>query len=161
MPVYRAADRHPAGREPAIHCYGYGVLAYASSMDQPARLTEEARKHALYLREIVLEVGAEGGSITLLRERRADENWQFQMKTDETALYDALSEEDRNGMDFVAQTGYVHSFNEALALLDRYQWFSLCPLKVHPELLDAVLLKVRKRGGPTEEARWREELKHR
>ena len=37
--------------------------------------------------------------------------------------------------DFVAQTGYIHSFHEALGLLDRYPWFSLCPLKVHPELM--------------------------
>jgi hypothetical protein len=118
-----------------------------------------AGKESTTLRETVLEVGAEGGSITLLRERKAGEDWQFQVKTDETTLDDLLSEVDRNGIDFVAQTGYLHSFNEALPLLDRYPWFSLCPLKVHPEFLDAVLLEVRKRGGPTEETRWRERLK--
>jgi hypothetical protein len=112
------------------------------------------------LREIVLEVGAEGGSITLLREKKADEDWQFQMKTNETAFYDLLLEEDRNEIGkYFAQTGYVQTFTEALGLLDRYAWFGLYPLKVHPEFLEAVLLEVRKRGGATQEARWREELK--
>ena len=111
-------------------------------------------------REIVLEVGAEGGSITLLGRRNADENWQFEMETNETALYDLLSEEDRNTIGEYAQSACVCSFHEALGLLDRYQWFSLYPLKVHPEFFDAVLLEVRKRGGPVEETRWRKELKH-
>jgi hypothetical protein len=113
-------------------------------------------------REIVLEVGTEGGSITLLGERNAGDNWQFQIETDESTLYDLLSEEDRNTIvEYCAQTVCVSSLHEALGLLDRYQWFSLCPLKVHPEFLDAVLLEVRKRGGPSEETRWRKDLKHR
>jgi hypothetical protein len=94
------------------------------------------------------------------RERKAGEDWRFQMKTDETALEDFLSEEDQ-GMNLVEQSGYVHSFHEALGLLnDRYPgWFGLYLLKVHPEFLDTVLLEVRKRGGPTEVTRWRERLK--
>jgi hypothetical protein len=81
------------------------------------------------------------------------------MKINETALYDALSEEDRNSMgEYFAQIGYARSFQEGLRLLDRYQWFRLQPLEVHPEFLDAVLREVKKRGGPTEETRWREQL---
>jgi hypothetical protein len=119
-----------------------------------------AGKEPTTLCETVLEVGAEGGSITLIRERKADEDWQFQMTTNETALYDQLSEEDRNEIgEHFAQTGYVRSFHEALTLLDRYPWFGLYPLKVHPEFLDRVLLEVRKRGGPPEETRWRATLK--
>jgi len=112
------------------------------------------------LRETVLEIGAEGGSVTISRERKAGEDWRFQMKTDETALEGFLSEEDQ-GMNLVEQSGYVHSFHEALGLLnDRYPgWFGSYLLKVHPEFLDTVLLEVRKRGGPTEETRWRERLK--
>ena len=118
-----------------------------------------ASKESTTVRETVLGVGAEGGSITLIREKRAGGDWEFQMKTNETALYDALSEEDRNGIgEYFAQTGYVRSFHEGLRLLDRYPWFRLQPLEVHPEFLDAVLREVNKRGGPTEETRWREEL---
>jgi hypothetical protein len=113
------------------------------------------------LPEIVLKIGAEGGSLTILRERIAEQGWQFRVKVDETTLYDMLSEEDRRGMrveDF-ARTEYAHTFQEALRQLDRYQWFRLYPLDVHPEFLDAVLAEVEKRGGLDEVARWREQLK--
>jgi hypothetical protein len=110
--------------------------------------------------ETVLQVGAEGGSITLLRERKAGGDWQFRMATNELATYDMLSEEDLVGLGpAVRETGYVHSFREALGLLDDGpRWFGLYPIEVHPEYLDAVLRAVRERGGPTEEARWREQL---
>jgi hypothetical protein len=112
-------------------------------------------------REVVLEVGAEGGSVKLVRERKADGNWQFQIKTDETTLRDVLSEGDQNGIEFSSQTGYVHSFEEALRLLDKYRWFKLYPLEIHPEFLDAVLVQVKMRGGDAAEARWREKLQNR
>jgi len=112
------------------------------------------------LREIVLEVGSEGGSLTLLRERDADGAWQFRVERNETALYDMLSEDDRIGFgDYFARTGYVHSFHEALSLLDKYPWFHLYPLQVHPEFLDVVLREVRKRGGEAAELQWQEQLK--
>jgi hypothetical protein len=122
-----------------------------------------AGAEAAALRETVLEVGSEGGSITLLRERKAGEGWKFRMKTNESASYEALSEEDRNEIgEPVSQTGYVHSFREALGLLDQYRWFELDPIEVHPEYLDAVLLAVKERGGrggATEETRWRQQLR--
>jgi hypothetical protein len=72
------------------------------------------------LRESVLEMGAEGGSVAILRERKARDVWQFQMKTDESTLYDFLSKEDQ-GINLFSQTEYVQSFHEALGLLnDRY-----------------------------------------
>jgi hypothetical protein len=111
------------------------------------------------LREIVLEVGSEGGSLTLLRERNADEDWRFRIERNEIALYDLLSKEDRGKTgDYFARTGYVQSFPEALSLLDRYPWFRLYPVRVHSEFLEAVLLEVRKRGGKTAETHWRERL---
>jgi hypothetical protein len=113
------------------------------------------------LHEVVLEVGAEGGSITLVRERNRNEDWWFRIETNETALRDVLSQGDQNGIEFSSQTGYVHSFEEALRLLDKYPWFRLYPLEIHPEFIDAVLGAVRKRGGAAAETRWREKLKHR
>jgi guanosine-3',5'-bis(diphosphate) 3'-pyrophosphohydrolase len=110
-------------------------------------------------REVVLKVGADGGSVTLFRDRNAHGDWRFRMGTDESTLYDMLSEEDRGEWgDYRSQTAYVHSFNEAITLLDKYQWVELEPLHVLPEFLDAVLLEVRKRGGKTAEMRWREVL---
>ena len=110
-------------------------------------------------RETVLEVGAEGGSITLFREARAVGDWQFRMATNELATHDMLSEEDVTGLGPAArETDYVHSFDEGLELLDKYPWFKFVPLQVHAAYRNAVLRAVRERGGPTEETRWKEHL---
>ena len=105
--------------------------------------------------ETVVEVGCEGGSITLFREREAGEAWKFRMGTNESAVYDMLSEEDLAGLGAgITETRYVYSFDEALGLLDTYRWFGMVPLEVHPEYRDAVVLAVRERGGPQEAIRW-------
>jgi hypothetical protein len=72
-------------------------------------------------REIVLKVGADGGWLTLLRAQTTSKDWRFRVETNESALYDLLSEEDRREIgEYFSQTGYVRSFQEALHLLDRY-----------------------------------------
>ena len=113
------------------------------------------------LREIVLKIGSEGGSLTILRERQAgNEEWRFCVERNETALYDLLSEEDRGEFGkYVSKSGFFHSFGEALTLLDRYPWFKLYPVEVHPEFLDSVIAEVGKRGGAAAVARWRQKLK--
>ncbi len=112
------------------------------------------------LPEIVLKIGAEGGTLTILREQIVEQGWQFRIELNETTLYDMLSEEDQRGMgveDF-ARTEYAPTCQEALRRIERYQWFRLYPLEVHPEYLDAVLAEVAKNGGLEEVARWRERL---
>ncbi len=110
-------------------------------------------------REVVFEVGGEGGSLTLLRERAEDGHWRFRFEKDETTLSDLLLEDDNSttGREF-AEAQYANSLDQALTLLDRYPWFSFVPLEVHPEFLDLVLDQVRRRGGEHEEKRWREHL---
>ncbi|MFL6449739.1 MAG: DUF262 domain-containing protein [Bryobacteraceae bacterium] len=111
-------------------------------------------------RETVLEVGSEGGSLRLVRQRNVHGDWDFRAERNETALYDLLSDEDRNGIEFSSQTGYVRSFQDALSLLDKYPWFRLHPTLVNPEFRDAILFEVKKRGGEVDETRWRRELMH-
>src|SRR5262249_7031765 len=114
-----------------------------------------APKKSNALPEIILKIGAEGGTVTISRERIAEKNWQFRTKLDETTLYDMLSDEDRSGMtvkDF-ARTEYTLTFQEALKRLDVYKWFRLYPIDVHPEFLDTVLAEVGKRGGSDEVGR--------
>jgi hypothetical protein len=110
------------------------------------------------LRELVLEVGAEGGSLSLVRRRNIDANWEYRTETDETAFYDLLSKGDLSGLEVSTHSRYVRSFEEALTVLDKYPWFDFVPLKVHPEYFHAVLGEVRKRGGEATERRWRKEL---
>lgn len=116
--------------------------------------------HRCTSRETVFEVGADGGSIVLWRERMSGEEWKFGVSTNEAAISDVLSEEDAFTSEQAAQPGYGNSFREGLALLDtnRCRWFGLYPVEIHPDYFDAVLLAVRERGGATAEGRWREAL---
>ena len=108
---------------------------------------------------IVLEIGGEGGSIKMLRESDGDGGWGFRVQTDESAMADILSNDDRAGIDsLTSKSPFVHSFEEALDLLDKYPWAELHPLFVRQGVLDSILLEVRKRGGEAAEARWRQEL---
>jgi hypothetical protein len=111
--------------------------------------------------EIVLEVGAEGGSLAVFGERIAEGKWRFRVVRDEISFRELLSDEDLEGLVLFELGDYVPSFQDALKLLDRYPWFRLYPLVVHPNFLDLVLSGVKKRGGTEEETRWREMLKRR
>jgi hypothetical protein len=110
-------------------------------------------------REVVLEVGAEGGSITLVRERHGEEDWKFWVHTDESSMADLLDDDDLAGMGSLSsKTSGVHAFSDAMTLLDGYPWITLAPLYVHPDFLDFVLAQVRKCGGEAAETRWQTEL---
>jgi len=109
--------------------------------------------------EVGSEVGSEGGSITLLRENSGD-GWRFRVKTDETAAYEMLSEEDQEDIEFQTASRAVGSFEEALEQLDRYPWTRLIPLKVHPEFLQQILAAVEKRDGKEIAVQWNERLTH-
>ncbi len=112
--------------------------------------------------ELVLEIGGEGGSIKLERERSKSGDWVFRVKTDESGIADLHSEEDRAGIgSLVSETPSVHSFQEAISSLDKYPWFKLVPLYVHPDFLAPVLFAVKERGGEAAEARWRQDLERR
>ncbi len=106
--------------------------------------------------QVILKIGAEGGSIAILGQRSGLGNWKFFMETDETAMADLLSGEDRSSLghrDFNRQSGIVDNFDDALKMIDRYPWHKLCPLKVHSDFQDRVLAEVERRGGSVE--RWK------
>ena len=95
-------------------------------------------------REVVLEVGAEGGSLTLSRERAQDGRWRFRLERNETTLRDVLLDDDQSTMSLgFAEDPYANSLDQALASSDQCPWFRLFPLQVHPQFLDAVLIRCR------------------
>jgi hypothetical protein len=108
--------------------------------------------------EIILKVGAAGGSLTLFGIKSPDGQWKFFQERNETAAYDLLSEEDREGLTPVSRTPYMHSIENALLSLEQYPWFKLFPMKVHPEFLDEILEEVKRLGVKSEIQRWREHL---
>jgi hypothetical protein len=82
--------------------------------------------------EIILNVGAEGGALTIEGNRAAN-GWRFRAIRNEYALFDLLNAEDREGFEFWSGSGWVDSFDRALALFDKYPWHRLYPLQVHPD----------------------------
>lgn len=109
--------------------------------------------------QIVLEVGAEGGSITLSRLTREGRQ-TFTLGTNESALDDLLSDEDvlPSGPNAQPVGGTI---DEALDALDRYPWYRLSPLFVHPEFAELIRSAVRERGGDEALQRWNRTLDRR
>jgi len=53
--------------------------------------------------ETILELGAEGGSLTLFGNRDAAGQWRFRTQTDETTMNDLLDEEDLRVLGYVCR----------------------------------------------------------
>ena len=85
----------------------------------------------------ILVVGCEGGSIELLGLKRND-GWIFKMATDESSLSVIFNEEDLPG-ELTSESGIVSKWEEALKLIDSYQWASMYPVEGHPEFADKVM----------------------
>lgn len=111
---------------------------------------DNARPTLKRMPEVVLKVGSESGSLELLRERNAGEGYQFWMQTNECTLADFI---DEDVGDPSSRSRRVDSLDEAFVLLERYKWYGLSPIKIHPDSLAHVLREVERRGGGTEEKR--------
>lgn len=97
-------------------------------------------------REVIVEVGAEGGSITLYGVR-TDTGWRYQRNVVDQTLFMLDEEEIRHDSLFCS------SWDEALSLLDKYPWHQLYPLQVHSEFQAAVLRAVQERFSGDDRAR--------
>ena len=91
------------------------------------------------MQQIILEVGADGGSITLLGVE-SNGAWQFKVTTGEAALVDDVDTDD------LPQRPWVTSWEDALTQLDRYQWARLYPLSVHPDFRTRIMNAVKDRA---------------
>lgn len=92
--------------------------------------------------ETILEVGAEGGSITL-HGMRTNTGWLFSREViDQTPeLLDEDATQHRSEV--------VTSWPAALELMSRYPWRRLYPVEVHPEFRELILSAV---TSPAEES---------
>lgn len=88
--------------------------------------------------EVIVKVGAEGGSITLFGVR-TKEGWQFSRELIDQSLLLLDEPEIRH------DSKVVSSWPEALELMDRYPWQHLRPLDVHPEFRGMVFEAVLER----------------
>jgi hypothetical protein len=95
---------------------------------------------------VILEVLAEGGSLTLLGDQ-TDTGWCFRLVRNECALFDLLSEEDREGLVFYDESDWVDGWESALELLNAWPWWHrLHPKHVHPEFRQRIWATVQRRS---------------
>jgi len=85
-------------------------------------------------REVIVEIGAEGGSITLFGVR-SPRGWLYSRSVDE------VIDEERSQH----ASNIVNSWEAALGLLDQDPWHMLSPQHVHPEFRRQILAAVQKR----------------
>ena len=109
--------------------------------------------------ELVLKVGAAGGSLSIWSVNAKDGTQSFVVKRDESTLKEFMSEEDAAGINFKSKTGPLCSFADALAVLGRSPWHRLHPVFVHQDFMNPVLTAVMNLGGEKEVNRWRRRLK--
>jgi 5-methylcytosine-specific restriction endonuclease McrA len=110
--------------------------------------------------QTVLEVGAEGGSLAIVRQRNENGAWEYWSLRDETTMLSLLPEDEVVNRDnLLEKSSHLGSFKNALLRLGQYPWFRLIPLKVHSEFADLVLREVEKRGGKEAAAEWAERLR--
>ena len=94
--------------------------------------------------EVILEVGAEGGAITLYGVRDP-EGWRYSTSViDQTP---ALLPDEFDEPGIRKDSEVVNSWEAALRLIDRYPWHRLYPLTVHPEFCEPVWAAVQNRFG--------------
>ena len=110
--------------------------------------------------ETVLEVGAEGGSLAILRQWNQNGAWDYWSSQDERTMLDLLPEDEiGNRDDLFQKSSRVGNFEDALLRLDKYRWFALYPLKVSEEFYNVVLREVEKRDGKEAVIEWTERLR--
>ena len=82
--------------------------------------------------EVILEVGAEGGAITLYGVRDLD-GWRYSTSVlDQTP---SLLPDEFDEPEIRKDSEVVNSWEAALRLIDRYPWHRLSPLTVPPGVL--------------------------
>ncbi len=111
--------------------------------------------------QIIVQVGTDGGSLTIEGKCYGDTGWKFRMERNEVALYDDCVDDDepQDIGGFLEKSDYFDSLRDALELFDRYPyWITMYVIEVHPDFVEEVLAEVRSRGGISAEAHWREAL---
>jgi hypothetical protein len=146
----------PRPSTPLLEAFGRGINDLESGLGE---IKEEGyKKMKKNKQELILKIGAAGGSITLWSVSAKDGARSFVVKTDESTLKGMMTEEDAEGIAFKSKTAPLHSFADAMIALGHYQWHLLYPMFVHEDFRDPVLKAVRNLGGEKLANRWQQAL---
>jgi pimeloyl-ACP methyl ester carboxylesterase len=94
----------------------------------------------------IIEIGGEGGSITLYGWKSDKGKWHFLSETNERTILDMIQKDDAAGLESQPRSGTVTSWKGALKILSRYPWQNLYPLFVHQEFVDLVWHEIENLG---------------
>ena len=90
---------------------------------------------------MIVRIGGEGGSIALLGVRDTQGGWHYCLGRDERSLADFLPDDFDPAL-LRSRSGWVASWEEALARLDRSPWYRLYPVALHAEFRERILAAV-------------------
>lgn len=94
---------------------------------------------------VVLEVGAEGVSLTLIGREKDDGAWRFaRIANDQSEALFGEADVPITAPDLTT-LDWVHGWEAGLSLMDRYPWVRLHPVYVHPEFVEPVRVAVQQR----------------
>jgi hypothetical protein len=97
---------------------------------------------------VIVQVGGEGGDITLWGRSAQGETWEFRRGSTD---YSWSMLDDEEGYDTTPGLApepvpvWVATWSEAITLLDRNPWAQLIPLSVHADFRQDVLVEVTRR----------------
>jgi hypothetical protein len=93
--------------------------------------------------EKILEVGLEGGAVTLEGRRGRGGRWEFRIVQDWGTAWELIGE----SSPVQRSAPWVSSWEKALAVLDQRPWTQMMPLEVHPEFAERIVGFVLAREG--------------
>ena len=94
---------------------------------------------------VVLEVGAEGGSVTLIGREDETDEWRFARITiDQSWALLGEADVEITAPDLTSLV-WVDGWEAGLTLMDRYPWARLHPVYVHPDFVERVRVAVEQR----------------
>lgn len=74
-------------------------------------------------------------------------------------MADVLPDENFSKEDLFEESGGMRTFGDALHALGRYRWFSLYPVRVHPDFAAEILRSGVAIGGEKAAREWQSELR--
>jgi hypothetical protein len=92
--------------------------------------------------ELILEIGTEGGLLSIQRFHAPNGTWKFILTVDESTLASFTDEFDP--VDLVKKYPPVDSFEEAVRSMDEFPWRKLYLVSVHPDYGEFIRKEMKK-----------------
>jgi hypothetical protein len=91
--------------------------------------------------EVIMEVGAEGGSIKVLSRSADDGAAQYSVQLRDQAM--TFLSNDEAGPEIRRDYAWTASWEQVVKTLGKWPWPMLCPVYVHPDFRERVLSQVK------------------